>query len=342
MFIDSFLYGGEDDIFISRINYLKNFVDFFVVVESNTTFSGIKREFKLKNLVNNFPSELQERIFVFENRNFIGSIADLERLNYWPFSKSSDSIKAIFSQVASQEYKPEISFNEGYQRELIYFAINELITKKLQIQLKENDWIILSDLDEIPSMNFIKSINFFDENLLYYAEMKEFVYSPNFIKEEKWIGSVLFNSKKLYENSIYFLRFMLKLNQGNLIPFKVINDGGWHLTSFGNLKFIKKKLDSWGHQELNTFINRIFLKFRIARGYDIFGRNKNTKYILENNILPKEILSNFLNENYFIKYKKPTKFDYLINKFASILDRFCRKFYIIKFSKIINSILKNI
>ena len=145
--------------------------------------------------------------------------------------------------------------------------------------MTENDWIILSDLDEIPSMTFIKSINIYDKNLLYYGEMTEFVYSPNFIKEEKWIGSVAFNSKKLYENSIYFLRFMLKLNKGNLMPFKVINDGGWHLTSFGNLKFIKKKLDSWGHQELNTFINRILLKFRIARGYDIFGRNKNTKYI---------------------------------------------------------------
>ena len=85
MIIDSFLYGGENDIFISRINYLKNYVDFFVVVESNTTFSGLQREFKLKNLVCKFPQELQERIFVFENINFIRSKTDLEILNYWPF-----------------------------------------------------------------------------------------------------------------------------------------------------------------------------------------------------------------------------------------------------------------
>jgi len=340
MIIDSFLYGGENDIFISRINYLKNYVDFFVVVESNTTFSGLQREFKLKNLVCKFPQELQERIFVFENINFISSKTDLEILNYWPFSKSSNSIKAVFSQVAAQEYKPEVSFNEGYQRELIYFAINELIRIKPQIKITENDWIILSDLDEIPSINFINSINGFDKNNLYYCEMTEFVYSPNFIKKEKWIGSVAFNSKKLYENSIYFLRFMLKLNQIDRIPFEIINDEGWHLTSFGNLKFIKKKLDSWGHQELNTFINKMLVKFRIERGFDIFGRDKNIKYIHKNDILPQEILTSFLNEDYFIDYKIPTKLDYVVNKLACILDRFFRKFYIIKFSKVSNFIFK--
>ena len=342
MIIDSFLYGGEDDMFLARINHLSDFVDFFLVVESNTTFSGINREFKLKNLIINLNPEIQKKIFVLENRNFIISIDDLEKLNYWPFSKTSNSIKAIFDQVENQKFNPEVSFNEGYQRELIYFAINEFITKNLKIKLTENDWIILSDLDEIPSINFVKSIKHFDKNLLYYAEMIEFVYSPQFIKEEKWIGSVAFNSNKLYENSIYFLRFMLKLNQKNLLAFEVISNGGWHLTSFGNLKLIKKKFDSWGHQELNTFINRSLLKFRLARGYDIFGRNKNIKYIQENNLLPKEILSFFLNESYYIEFKKPNKLDYLINKFASILDRLLRKIYVFNFSKIINCILKNL
>ena len=91
MIYDCFSYWDEDLLLDLRLNILDDYVDFFVVVESNTTFSGIQREFKLKNLVSNFPQELQEKIFVFENINLISSKTDLEILNYWPFSKSSNS-----------------------------------------------------------------------------------------------------------------------------------------------------------------------------------------------------------------------------------------------------------
>ncbi len=331
MIIDSFLYGGEDDIFKARINYLKSYVDYFVIIESNTTFSGIQRFFKLKNLVNKFFPEIKNKIFIFENKNYISSLNDLKKLNYWPFYESSKSVKAILKQVSMQKYKPEISFNEGYQRELIYHAINELISSKLNISLNDNDWIIISDLDEIPSSKFIELIKVYDRNYIYYSEMMEFVHCPNLLREELWIGSVLLNSRKLYENSIYYLRFMLKLDTKINIPSKVISSGGWHLTSFGNLELIQKKLDSWGHQELNTLINRIFLKFRIRRGFDIFGRKKNIKYIKYNKLIPLEILSFFLNNNYVVDYKKPTTFDFFINNFAYFLDRLFSKLFIKSF-----------
>ncbi len=333
MIIDCFLFGGEDDIFKARINYLKRHVDFFVIIESNTTFTGIERLFKLKKLVNKFFPEIIDKFFIFENRNYISSLNDLTKINYWPFHENSKSIEAILFQVSKQKFKKEISFNEGYQRELIFHAINELISKKLNLKLTNNDWIILSDLDEIPCIKLIESINNLDKNYFYYFRMIEFVHSPNFLKNERWIGSVLFNSKKLYENSIYYMRFMLKINSNNKVPYKIINKGGWHLTSFGNLEAIMKKLHSWGHQELNTYINRFFLKFRIRRGFDIFGRRKNIKYIQENKIIPPEILRFFINKNYHIDYKIPNKFDYFINNCAYFCDRLFSRLFIRKFFK---------
>ena len=35
------------------------------------------------------------------------------------------------------------------------------------------------------------------------------------------------------------------------IDFEILFNSGWHLTSFGSLKMISKKINSWGHWELN-------------------------------------------------------------------------------------------
>ena len=50
-----------------------------------------------------------------------------------------------------------------------------------------------------------------------------------------------------------------------------------------------KEKSSWGHWELNTFLNKRFLLYRIKRCFDIFGRNKKILYIDKNFDLPKSI-----------------------------------------------------
>ena len=54
---------------------------------------------------------------------------------------------------------------------------------------------------------------------------------------------------------------------------------------------IREKINSWGHWELNTFINKLFLEFRISRCFDIFGRDKKISYLKDIDKLPDLIMS---------------------------------------------------
>jgi beta-1,4-mannosyl-glycoprotein beta-1,4-N-acetylglucosaminyltransferase len=53
---DTFIYSGEEVLLISRIDYLSPYVDFFVIVESEETFSGNYREVDL-----NFQQQIHSR-----------------------------------------------------------------------------------------------------------------------------------------------------------------------------------------------------------------------------------------------------------------------------------------
>jgi beta-1,4-mannosyl-glycoprotein beta-1,4-N-acetylglucosaminyltransferase len=70
----------------------------------------------------------------------------------------------------------------------------------------------------------------------------------------------------------------------------IIKNAGWHLSYFGNEKFIKNKLENFSHQEYNhdTFTNEKLIEYRIKNGKDLFDRPTSiiTIPIEENDNLP--------------------------------------------------------
>ena len=54
----------------------------------------------------------------------------------------------------------------------------------------------------------------------------------------------------------------------------IIKNAGWHLSYFGNEKFIKNKLENFSHQEFNKveFTDEKLIKERINNGNDLFDR----------------------------------------------------------------------
>ena len=107
------MFNNEVDLLNIRLNILNKYVDYFVIVESTETHSGLKKElcFDLEK----FPE--------FKNKIIYGVIKKFPlNLNAWE--------------------------KENYQRNFI---------SKFLKEADDDDFILISDLDEIPNLN---NINF--------------------------------------------------------------------------------------------------------------------------------------------------------------------------------------
>lgn len=252
--IDCFIFFNEVDLLLYRLEILHNIVDIFVLVESEYTFTGKKKESFFRNNIEKFSKFLDKIIYV--------NLQELPYLN--------PEININFN--IGEQWK-----NEFHQRDSIKLGLDS-------IELYDNDIIIISDVDEIINpiiLNKIKNKEF-NINLssmkmdLYYYNLK-----CKFIG--KWTASKIFNYKtyKIINKSISDIR---KIND---LP--ELLDGGWHLSYFGDEDFIKNKIKNFSHQELNNnnVINNI--STRIKNSEDLFGNITNKFSIIdinENDNLP--------------------------------------------------------
>ena len=134
--------------------------------------------------------------------------------------------------------KSEQWVNENFQRSAIKRGIDK-------IQLTDEDCIMISDLDEIPdpsTLRKIKSgqINIFINKLL----MDCYYYNLTSKMEMTWNLLVILTFD-------LFKRLNLSCNQLRQYRCGDIEPGGWHLSYFGDTKFIKNKIEQFGHVEFN-------------------------------------------------------------------------------------------
>ena len=107
---------------------------------------------------------------------------------------------------------------------------------------------------------------------------------PDISKNEQWLNEL--TQRNFLYNGVNYLYEKNKITDNDLI---IIN-GGWHLSYFGDTKFIQNKIDNFSHQEIN--ITEEEIKERMDKGIDISG-NKSVLYnnvkIKDNNYLPPNI-----------------------------------------------------
>jgi len=226
---DCFMYFDEDVVLDVRLNFLNEFVDKFVIIESRYNHKGEKRQ-PLFN-INKFAS--------FKNK--IEYILTEEIPKEIESIKKDDSKNEIYKKTILNAWK-----RENLQRNQISQGI---------VSASSEDWIIVSDLDEIPDLNKInlRKINhkfvFFKQDMMYYKfnlKLKDYTWvgskackmknlkSPQWIRDIKdkkyvwWRLDTLFSKKKY--NDIIF-----------------IENGGWHFSYLKNPKDIEKKLKSYLH-----------------------------------------------------------------------------------------------
>jgi beta-1,4-mannosyl-glycoprotein beta-1,4-N-acetylglucosaminyltransferase len=149
---------------------------------------------------------------------------------------------------------------ERHQRDSILRGLNGC---------KGNDIILVSDLDEIPSVEAIK--NYKPEDGIMSLSMDLYYYNKNTKAVDKWNEAKIAPYRLVREKTPCGVRY----TQAPLIP-----NGGEHLSYFGSgdieqvIDKIIKKIEDTAHQEYNKpeFKNRDRIRKSIEDGTDIFGR----------------------------------------------------------------------
>jgi beta-1,4-mannosyl-glycoprotein beta-1,4-N-acetylglucosaminyltransferase len=244
--VDCFIFYNEIDLLYYRLNVLNDVVDFFVIVESTHTFIG-----KEKRLFFNDHKELFQP---FEDKIIHIVVDDV------PYRYPNINIQA------DDQWK-----NEIYQRNQIKRGLEK-------IDLNEEDIIIVTDVDEIPNKNVLKKIKnneiWINLNEL---EMDFYYYSLNHKKRNKWHPARIL-SYHIYK---YLQMFSISFNDIRFFNYSIIENGGWHLSYFGDAVYIKNKIENFSHQEFNTDTNTNIhnINQRIENFSDVFGRDKDDEII---------------------------------------------------------------
>jgi beta-1,4-mannosyl-glycoprotein beta-1,4-N-acetylglucosaminyltransferase len=252
MIVDCFIFFNELKMLKFRLNYLKDIVSYFVICESTKTHSGK-------------PKDMFFEKFKEDNKEFYDLIKH----------KIIHLIITDFPEGSSDEINWT---REKYQR-------NYLINGILPLNLNDNDLIILSDLDEIPDRETLKSLKKM-KNLdnIFTLIMDMYYYNLECRYTRKWFHAKLIPYKMINKNT--------KLSDIRLSGYYGIPNGGWHFSYFGDANFIVNKLECFAHQEFNDdfYKNKERISKMIESKQDLFERqgilyetisHKENKYLPE-------------------------------------------------------------
>lgn len=257
MIYDCFSFFNELDLLEIRLRTLSDVVDRFVLAESRYTHTG-----KPKPL--------------YYQANAIRFQAFADRI-----------IHVIAPDPASLEYDANDQrpswMRENAQRNATIDHIRPL--------LKDDDLLIVSDLDEIPNPQAILAAQklarpvSFRQKLYYYFANYRNCTSPY------WYGPVALTYRAFKDPRTY-----LHLDTGTAFPsiqvgtpsaskvralrqLKVLRNGGWHFSYLGGVSKIREKLDSIVEGKIAGTLSDKFIADCIANGKDLFHRGE--KYFAE-------------------------------------------------------------
>lgn len=165
---------------------------------------------------------------------------------------------------------------EEYQRNGIMGGLKDV---------KDNDIIIISDVDEIPRALAVQE--FIDKGYDFAAlKMDVFWYKLNCLAEKQtWCHPKIMRYSYLKDKTPNDVR-------GSGFP-NVIDNAGWHFSYLGDENFIVNKLESFSHQEYNTseFKDKQGIRRKIESGMSLWGESK-FEFLPLDNTFPEYVLNN--------------------------------------------------
>ena len=261
--IDAFIFYNELEMLMFRLKELNDYVDYFVLVESRQTHSGKDKELYFENNKDLFKEYLHKIIHIVDDY-----LPDTESISGFKYTdEASKNLMYNFKNTPAR-------IREEYQR--------NSITKGLDLlNLKDDDIVIISDIDEIINPNII--LKYKNQNFDMLAlEQDLYFYNLNYKYPKIWTFPKVVKYKMLKELTPEDIRLSTKGEK--------VSNGGWHFSYFFGAQNIADKIKNFSHQEFNNdlYTNERYIEYCIKNGKDIFGDIK-LKYIDigDNDSLPK-------------------------------------------------------
>jgi beta-1,4-mannosyl-glycoprotein beta-1,4-N-acetylglucosaminyltransferase len=271
--IDGFLFYDEVGMLLLRLHALKSTVDHHIIIESNSTFTG-----KTKPL------------YFAENKELFAEF--LPRITHIVIHQLPHPVPTEAGHVWANEY---------YSRDAVIMGLEG-------IGARDEDIVLIGDTDEIPHPNalqmlrakfaFYGSLSADDPRSLpagaqiYKLFVDNYIYSFDcFVGEKEAAGTPLSATTVGYArqlakecanyrdyNWMYAARHHLHLEYP--LPYEnVIYPGGWHLSFFESVDRIKRKIESYGHQNF-------------VRQFQQHGNSTDSSYQDDGDKVPKELPPN--------------------------------------------------
>ena len=286
--IDSFMFFQELDLLEIRLTYLDPYVDEFVIVEACQTFTGKEKKFIFEQNKERFKQFLP-KIKYYKIEDFHN---DYESIKRYLSAFEDESHKRVLSSLEKCSHVPKNQIHwvlESYHRECLHLILDQVAS--------DDDIVLISDLDEIPSKEA-----FDQKNLEKYLvspvvfQQEEFRYFLNYYKDSDWLGTIAAKYSLIRNYSFNLLRMDSKEIR-SFVNKDSLKKAGFHFTSCGGIDMIKAKIESWGHQEYNNNLVLKNLEENVRSGQDIFMREDGTnlqKIDLNNRSFFDESLANII------------------------------------------------
>lgn len=220
---DCFTFFNENDLLALRMEELDGLVHKHILISSDQTFRGKPKP---------------------------------DYLDYERFQPYIDSGKLRVYNIKKFPRFMDTWGREAYQRDEIEIALE-------RERPEPWDWIMVSDVDEIPSRSAVERINPAHE--IQRFQLKKFSYAINMLTDEGNTSAKVFRVNLLRDFTPQVLRTNHPTNA-------IIEDGGWEFSSLGTPEEIYTKLTSFAHTEFDHMISPEYLAEQIANGKDLLGR----------------------------------------------------------------------
>jgi len=209
---DCFTFFNEVELLNFRLDYLVDVVDWFVITEGATTFSG-------KEKPQNFSLDLVRNEQV------------KKKIRYYhiDFNENAYKNKPLYQELDSETACWQ---REEYQRDSLARGL---------FDAQPEDILFLTDIDEIPNRQVVMNIKdqhqILDSRVAVSLEMDHF-YGSIFNRTQLWYHPKVVKFKEI-RNRFSIVR--LGGSEG------VIRSAGWHFTSFGGKDRLVQKVQSFSH-----------------------------------------------------------------------------------------------